>query len=190
MKTRHLFSVLGIFLLLCALCACSIDSEKKPKTISYSLWPAYTFEEACDEAVKIVIGTVSSNGKTYLRRVSVHPLRDGKYAYSAFADYTFKVESTLKGEHTSPITYSQSGGETSDHIYISEDMEQAKKGDRFLIFLNENGFAISPSFRLLVDADGNVTSGFFPASCSAMFSASEPISVDEYAELITDYLAK
>lgn len=99
----------------------------------------------------------------------------------------------LKGDPAKTIRIEQEGGETADKIYKVEGVELLKKGDRLLLFLNERGIIITPSFGLNIDADGNIQTAYYPEDYAAPASAEDDpytISVSDYAALITDCLAK
>lgn len=188
MKTRYLSGLLAIMLLF-ALAACQKTTNEKTIVKSGALWPEFTFEEACDQAQTIVIGTVSNVAAAKEYRLNVP---GPKESYNAYTDITIKIEEMLKGEvRTESIVYTQSGGETKDTIYVLDGIEPFGKGDRVLIFLNERNSTLSPSFRFVIDDNSNILPYCYPAdyllSETAMNSS---IPVSDYAALITDYLSK
>lgn len=188
MKKRIVFSIL-MLLLLSLLCACGksgMDSSEKEVVTSYGLYPAYTFEEACDEASTIVIGTVVA-----VAEPTLYPVLPNKDIYDVSTAFTLSVETTIKGDRQDTLIFKQEGGETEDKIYKVEGIELPKKGDRLLLFLNDRGLIITPDYGMTVDSDGNITTSYFPEDYnSSKITGAVTISVDDYAALIEGYLEK
>ncbi len=188
---KQMFLFFTVLLLISLLCACatgmtgeSIASAEKTVVLSQGLYPEYTFEEACREANRIVIGTVIEVAEPTLYQVV--PDRD---LYEASTAFTLSVETTIKGEHEDTVIFKQEGGETEDKIYKVEGIELPEKGDRLLLFLNERGLIITPDFGLDVDSNGNIVTTHFPEGYLSTATAdSNTISADDYAGLIKDYL--
>ena len=188
MKIRRFLILLAALIFVFLFSACKTDTGDKKIVVSNSLWPEYTFEEACDEAARIIIGTVSSLNRTYVTRVMERPLSDGSYVELGYTVLNIEVEETLKGEHQDTIEYIQKGCETEDRIFMPDSFALSI-GDRVLVFIGGNKLMLTPAFLLHIDEDNNVTTNYLPENYPAAFSASNEIDVEEYAGLIRDCLA-
>jgi hypothetical protein len=188
MKLRRFLCLSAIIAFVFLFSACNAEPVEKRKISSHNIWPEYTFEEACDEAVKIVIGTADSVNRTYVLRLSDSPNSKGEYPEFGYTVLNIKVEKTLKGEHQDIIEYIQEGCETEDRIFIPEGYSLSV-GEKALIFIGRNGHMVTYAFLNPIDADGNIVTAYYPEGYTDI-SSDYKISVDEYAELITDYLAK
>ena len=194
MKKRLTFAFTILFAFLCS--ACEIPREEKSTVHSYGLWPYYTFEEACEVANSIIIGTVESVDKTYLVPMSLDPDPKRPSNYMAYTDLTIIVEETLKGIPQEKIKYTQNGGETRDTIYVCDEIYELKEGERALLFLSEGDSIITWSVItnygvIPVDQNGKITvsSTFFPGKSEDARSVQTQMDVDAYAEVISTYLA-
>ncbi len=189
MKKRLTFAFTILFAFLCS--ACEIPREEKSTVHSYGLWPYYTFEEACEVANSIIIGTVESVDKTYLVPMSLDPDPKRPSNYMAYTDLTIIVEETLKGIPQEKIKYTQNGGETRDTIYVCDEIYELKEGERALLFLSEDGFVITSYCVIPVNQNGKITvsSTFFPGRSEDARSVQTQMDVDAYAEVISTYLA-
>ncbi len=191
MKCRRNTLAFAIILILFLFCGCGIDAAEKPdKQIVevQNLWADFSFEEACDIASTIVIGMVSSVADA--RTVAFGPPNTDMVAYDVFTDATISVECTLKGEHKDTIVCIQDGGELEDRIYVVDGVELLEEGDRVLLFLDSNNFMLTPAYVRLIEANDMIQTNKFPAGhISTASVGTSMISVDDYAELIKDYLA-
>ena len=185
MKRRYLSIFLVISLMFCLFSACTAAPGEKEISKFFSSRVDYTFEEACDLADSIIIGTVSSVPEARVE-MSVLPNGEERFLGDVHTDVVISVESTLKGEHKSSVIFVEEGGETEDHIYIVDNRELLKEGDRVMIFLHVSGVMLSPTYMRMIDVDGNISTISFPEGYE---HTSNTISIDDYAALISDYLA-
>ena len=187
MKTRRFLILLAALIFVFLFSACQQAPVEKKIIMSQNTWPEYTFEEACDEAARIVIGTVKSVNRTYLSVILEDPLLE--YGYTVL---DIEVEETLKGEHQDIVEYTQDGCETEDRIFRSHDAALSE-GDHVLVFIGKNGLMLNPSFLRGIDADGNIVTAKFPEGyvpeAEMNINGYAEIGVGEYAGLIRDYLA-
>ncbi len=194
MKKKLVLVFVILFAFLCS--ACEIPREEKSTVYSYGLWPYYTFEEACEVADLIIVGTVKSVDKTYLVPAIQNPNPKSPSHYMALTDLTISVEKTLKGVEQKEIRYTQEGGETRDTIYVCDEIYELKEGERALLFLSEGDSIITWSVItnygvIPVDQNGKITvsSTFFPGKSEDARSVQTQMDVDAYAEVISTYLA-
>lgn len=189
MKKKFILIFVILFAFLCS--ACAIPTEEKSVVHSSGLWPYYTFEEACEIADLIIVGTVKSVDKTYLVPMieNANPKRPSNYI--ALTDLTITVEKTLKGVEQKEIKYIQEGGETRETVYVCDDVYELKKGERALLFLSADGFVITSECVKPVDAYDKISvdSTFFPGKSEDARSVMTKVDVDEYADLISTYLS-
>jgi len=178
-KYRRVLCLLCAILFALGGCEVGTSAEKEIVEVSTSL-PTYSFEEACDSAAKIVIGTVRAVERTYEESI------DG--TMRGYTVLKIKVEETLKGKHKRTISYTQTGGETEDTIYTSRDPALAV-GDKALIFMDENGFMLSSAYLRLVDENDNISTYRYPSYVEREAGAGSLINVYDYADLIEEYLA-
>lgn len=189
MKKKSILIFTVLFAFLCS--ACAIPTEEKSVVHSMGLWPYYTFEEACEEADYIFVGTVKSVGKPYLVPMiaNANPKRPSNYI--ALTDLTITVERMLKGVEQKEINYIQEGGETRKTIYVCDDVYELKKDERALLFITEDGYVITADCVMPVDAKGkiSISSTFFPGKSKNDRSVMTKMDVDEYADIISTYLS-
>jgi len=189
MKTGRIVSALLAIALFLTLCGCGMDSAEKPVGMYAIDWVDVDFEEACDKAAAIVIGTVIKVPRARMVEIPEPEWSTRDPDYEAYTDVKITVEETLKGKHRKTVTYVEIGGETKDMIYRADTVPLLAEGDRVLIFLYADGKMIVPSYLLRIDADDNIKTHEFPAH-DERNGALTTLNVYEYAKLITDHLGK
>ena len=190
MKYRRISLIFVMFLLLALFPGCGMEaSERSDKPIIevHNLWADFSFEEACDIASTIVIGTVSSVADA--RTVAFGPPNTDMVAYDVYTDAVISVEYTLKGEDKDSVVCIQQGGELDDRIYMVDGVELLKEGDRVLVFLDANNHVLTPIYLRLIDENEKIQTHKYPEGYVSTATAdSNTISADDYAGLIKDYL--
>lgn len=175
--------VFSLIVLECMACS----AEKKISTVD-ALWPAYTFEEAVEDAETIIYGKVTGKGDT---QVEEHVISENKTFREYYRTVTIEVIERIKGDGDSiQVSYLELGGETATQIIEYSGVVPVEVGDHVLLFLRENGSYISPDGLFIEDANGEIIipQNMIPQADTQMLNTENRRAMAQYCDFIKNAL--
>jgi len=169
-----------------------IPTEEKPVIASYPCWTEYHIDNAAEDAVTIVYGTLGPKGETKAHEVV---LPDGRVkVIEYYREAEIQVIQMIKGDPNAKTAhYLEIGGETEDAVYLVAGAAPLVEGQDYLLFLNKHGAYLSPATAIKVDEKGIITTSRdmrIQVEYEEQFRSNEPlpVSIDDYITEVEQYL--